>query len=284
MDKIRDVYKQEKELLRLAMQQSFLKEEEEPIYNRVLEGMEHGVVLDIGCNDGTRTVDRFGTDRVSKVIGVEYHRELADRANSNHGGGKFHFYQADAESSGFEDSLENIMEIFGIEGFDIINISFVLMHLKDPGKLLSRMKNFLKPGGTLISVETDDRFSRMLPDKEGRMKQFLEFCRKDMLSGRRRLGGDVPDMLELCGYQDVLVHSRCISASASEKNRKEQMFEIAFSWLLEDFEQMCRIYPENQEYARIKTEIAENYEKFRIDFTEKSTEVSCGLVMVTGVR
>ena len=55
MEQIRDVYKQEKELLRLAMQHRFLKEQEQPVYDKVLAGREQMMVLDIGCNDGTRT-------------------------------------------------------------------------------------------------------------------------------------------------------------------------------------------------------------------------------------
>ena len=65
---------------------------------------------------------------------------------------------------------------------------------------------------------------------------------------------------------------------------KQQMCEIAFSYLPEDFDELCRLFPENQEYARIRTQIAENYEKFRIDFVEESEEVSCGLVMAAGSR
>lgn len=284
MEQIRDVYKQEKELLRLAMQHRFLKEQEQPVYDKVLAGREQMMVLDIGCNDGTRTADRFCGDNVAGVIGLEYHRELVERAGHMYGGGKFRFYQADVESSGFESSLRNIMEISGIEGFDIINISFVLMHLREPGKLLAGIRPFLKPGGTILSIETDDRFSHMSPDREGRMRLFLELCEKDMLSGSRCLGGDIPGMLGSCGYQHVTVYSDRISAARREKEKKQQMFEIAFSYLPEDFDELCRLFPENQEYARIRTQIAENYEKFRIDFVEESEEVSCGLVMAAGSR
>lgn len=284
MDQIKDIYKQGQERLRLAMQHKFLKEQERPVYGKVLAGREGAVVLDLGCNDGVRTVDRFGTDGVSKVIGLEYHRELVEQANRDYGSGKFSFYQENIEGIQFEESLWNIMEASQIDGFDVANLSFVLMHLKRPERLLSRVKKFLKPGGILLAIEADDRFSRMSPDTEGRMGMFLEFCEKDMLSGNRRMGADVPDILRSCGYQDVTVHSRCICALPSEREKKEQMFEIAFSYLPEDYASLCRQYPEDPEYARIKGQIEEHYGPFQAAFVGEASETACGMVVVTGLN
>lgn len=281
MEQMKDVYKLEQELSRLNMQNQFLKELEEPVYSQVLDGMENAAVLDIGCNDGKKTADRFDRDCVSKVIGIEYHKTLVAAANQTYGRNKFHFYQADIESARFEEMLSHIMKASHVDGFDVINISFVLMHLKKPKLVLAAIKKFLKPEGTLVLIETEDRYSRMVPDDDGRMELFLKICDKDILSGNRHMGSKIPTMLQSLGYQDIIVHRNAICASKMEKDRKEQMFEIAFSYIPEDIESLCQLYPGEQKYLLMKSQVEENYEKFRFDFVEKASEAACGMVIVT---
>ena len=59
------------------------------------------------------------------------------------------------------------------------------------------------------------------------------------------------------------------------------MFDIAFSYIPDDMASLCQLYPKEQEYLLMKSQIEENYEKFRVDFVEKASEVACGMVVVT---
>lgn len=281
MEQMKEVYKLEQELLRLNKQNKFLKELEQPVYNQVLNGVERAAVLDIGCNDGRKTADRFDRDCVSKVIGIEYHKTLVDAANHTYDKNKFHFYQADIESGHFEETLSEIMKASHVDGFDVINISFVLMHLKRPKRVLAAVKKCLKPDGTLVLIETEDSYSRMVPDEDGRMELFLKICDQDILSGNRHLGSKIPAMLQSLEYQDIIVHSKQICAAKMEKERREQMFDIAFSYIPEDIASLCERYPKEQEYLLMKSQIEENYEHFRSDFVEKAAEAACGMVIVT---
>ena len=81
-------------------------------------------------------------------------------------------------------------------------------------------------------------------------------------------------------YQDIIVHSKQICAAKMEKERREQMFDIAFSYIPEDIASLCERYPKEQEYLLMKSQIEENYEHFRSDFVEKAAEAACGMVIV----
>ena len=46
-------------------------------------------MLDIGCNDGMKTVERFSSEAVSRVLGLEYNEKLATKAQQSYGNEKY---------------------------------------------------------------------------------------------------------------------------------------------------------------------------------------------------
>ena len=86
------VFQEEKERERLRRQNLLLSQAEKPALEHFFKGKSELSVLDIGCNDGTRTFHRFSDDRISRVIGLEYNQQLVERANSQFGNTKFSFY------------------------------------------------------------------------------------------------------------------------------------------------------------------------------------------------
>ena len=63
------VFQEEKERERLRRQNLLLSQAEKPALEHFFKGKSELSVLDIGCNDGTRTFHRFSDDRISRVIG-----------------------------------------------------------------------------------------------------------------------------------------------------------------------------------------------------------------------
>ena len=50
-----------------------------------------------------------------------------------------------------------------ITGYDVINISFVLMHLKEPEKLLCRLKKYLKKyDGTFYNTDIQEDTQKII--------------------------------------------------------------------------------------------------------------------------
>ena len=143
------VFQEEKERERLRRQNLLLSQAEKPALEHFFKGKSELSVLDIGCNDGARTFHRFSDDRISRVIGLEYNQQLVERANSQFGNTKFSFYQMDVDRDSFSADFQKLCTEPEDREFDLICLSFVLMHLHDGEKLLRTLKNFLKKGGLL---------------------------------------------------------------------------------------------------------------------------------------
>ena len=99
------VFQEKTEMERLRVQNSLLSCYEAPVFAQIFSERQNISVLDIGCNDGTKTVERFSSDAVSRVIGLEYNEELAQKAQKKYGNEKFSFYHVDVETEDFSKRL-----------------------------------------------------------------------------------------------------------------------------------------------------------------------------------
>ena len=189
------VFQEEKERERLRRQNLLLSQAEKPALEHFFKGKSELSVLDIGCNDGTRTFHRFSDDRISRVIGLEYNQQLVERANSQYGNTKFSFYQMDVDRDSFSADFQKLCTEPEDREFDLICLSFVLMHLHDGEKLLRTLKNFLKKGGVIFITESNDRISTLAPDEKNLLGQFLDILKEDKYAGKRETGQAVPGWL-----------------------------------------------------------------------------------------
>ena len=65
------VYLDNTELKRLEVQRQLLIEYEQPIYNEIINKRTGLTLLDIGCNDGSKTKTRFSENNFDKIIGLD---------------------------------------------------------------------------------------------------------------------------------------------------------------------------------------------------------------------
>ena len=283
MDLIKNqfIFKDKKEIKRLHIQNRLLSEYEEPIFDHLLAGKCGVSVLDIGSNDGMKTKERFSRDEVSKVIGLEYNAELARKAQKVYGNEKFSFYPFDVEEMGFPEKLRSLMEEKKIEGFDVIYLSLVLMHLSDMKKIIVQIYPFLKDDGHIVIVEANDENSVLSPDKEGLLAEYLDILKKDKYSGNREAGKIVGELLEDIGYENIHVWCESISAGAGEKEKKKDIFITFFSYLPEDVEILLEEEPEQEDYLAWAEWINCNYKKLRHLIVQESSAVFMGLRMIS---
>lgn len=276
-----EVFQEIQEIDRLAIQNNLLKEYEKPIYDRIIETSTELKVLDIGCNNGSKSVERFGSDKVVRLVGLEYLQDLAHSAQKVYGSNRFHFYQCDVEASDFRKRLIEIMEENNIKSFDIIHISFVLMHLKKPKDILKLLKKFLAPQGKLIVVEANDKVSLVNPQEDTLFKGFLDILYQDPLSGDRECGDKVPDFLREAGYCQIVLENTMIEAEAAEIMKKNAIFETFFSYLPEDIFLLGQENPHDILYTEWKKWVDEYFEELKNFILAENTTVSMGVSMIT---
>jgi len=275
------VFQEKNEIERLRVQNRLLSCYEAPAFESLFSEGRSLTVLDVGCNDGEKTFLRFSLPAVAKVIGLEYSDELARKAEESYGNERFSFYPLDVEAPDFTHRLEEIMRAQGLDGFDVIYLSFVLMHLADVDRLLRNLKPFLKEDGKLLIIEANDGASVLSNDENGLLGEFLDILKADKYSGNREVGAHMDETLSACGYDGIRVWSDAIAAGEGEMEKKQAIFTTFFSYLPEDVELLLGAAPENEEYRAWAAWLDRHYDALRQLILQEKSYISMGIRILT---
>ncbi len=279
MDK-QTVFSKDMELERLSKQNRIMQRCESPIFHELFSGKTGLTVLDVGSNDGEKTVHWFSDPAVSRVLGLEYNENLAQQARQTYGGEVFRFYHCDVEAEEFPARLEDILRREGITGFDLIYISFLLSHLKAPDILLLRLRRFLKPGGVLVVVDSDDSACALEPEGGDLYREYVAFFSDDPYCGNRALGPRLRELLRECGYCDPVKHGGPIVAGPQEPELRQEIFDT-YALLEGDLPLLRANFPDQALYDRMEQWLAKNLAEMKRCFTADNAFVSMGITIVT---
>lgn len=275
-----NVFLDEVELKRLMIQGRLLSEYEQPIYQKVIDGRKGLTLLDVGCNNGWKTKERFSDKNFKKIIGIDCLDLLVEQARKQFGNEVLSFYACDVATEDFAEKLQQIMQKENIQAFDIIHCSFMLMHTKEQEEILRRLKAFLAPGGKLIAIEPDDTTSYMNPDPDGIYKEFLQVLSADPYAGKRNMGAELPGLFSNSGYTDIQLECTEIASSGNEITKKEHIFDTFCSYLQEDLI-LLRQGAEGGAYQKEWEWVQKNLEKLRQLMTDEALTVSMGVKIYT---
>ncbi len=275
-----NVFLDEVELKRLMVQGRLLSEYEQPIYQKVIDGRKGLTLLDVGCNNGWKTKERFSDKNFKKIIGIDCLDQLVDQARERFGNEVLSFYACDVATEDFTEKLQQIMQKENIHAFDIIHCSFMLMHTKEQEDILKRLKTFLAPGGKLIAIEPDDSTSYMNPDPDGIYKEFLQVLSADPYAGKRNMGAELPGLFSNSGYTDIQLECSEIASSGNEITKKEHIFDTFCAYLLEDLI-LLRQDAEGDAYQKEWEWVQKNLDKLRQLMTDEASTVSMGVKIYT---
>ncbi len=136
-------------------------------------GRREGLIgLDVGCADGYVTEIRFKPEfGFEKVIGLDRNETLIEKVRAEDHG-MFRYHHIDLESRDFEEEMEDLMEEEGIDAFDVIFSALTLHHLKNPVRLLMKLRKYLRKGGAVILRGVDDG-GMMAYDDGGLVEEIL---------------------------------------------------------------------------------------------------------------
>lgn len=249
-----------KEKRRLMTQLAISRPFDMVAYDKVVENKSNLCVLDVGANNGAFIIDRLGTrEEVSKIIGLEYD-ESAVRYANEHYQDKCSFYQCDVESSDFEDTLVDILDKNGVEYVDVINISMLILHLKNPAKLLKILRKYLKVGGQIVIKDIDDGLNFAYPDPDGKFERMFEICSIDHDAGFRLSGRQIYTLLINAGFKNVVMENACISTAGFDYDQKQSMFDTYFGFILTDMRTLSKANPDNKDVVDSYAWLEENFD------------------------
>lgn len=275
-----NVFLDEAELKRLVVQGRLLSEYEQPVYQKVIGGRKGLTLLDVGCNNGWKTRERFSDKNFKKIIGIDCLEELIEQAREKFGDDVLSFYACDVANEDFAEKLRQIMQRENIQAFDVIHCSFMLMHTKEQEDILRKLKAFLAPGGKLVAIEPDDSTSYMKPDPDGIYKEFLQVLSADPYAGKRNMGAELPGLFSNSGYTDIQLECSEIASSGNEITKKEHIFDTFCAYLLEDLI-LLRQDAEGDAYQKEWEWVEKNLDKLRQLMTDEASSVSMGVKIYT---
>ena len=172
-----------------------------PTTRRLLEraGIRAGMAcLDLGSGAGEVTMamaDLVGAG--GKAVGIEFERVKASAAERKAAG---------RNVSNVEFRVGDVTHWYEDSAYDLIYARFLLTHLRDPARLVSGMRQALRPGGVAIVEDIDFNGNVCSPPCEA----FDEYVRLYQEVVRHR-GGDanigprLPSLLMDAGFADVHV-------------------------------------------------------------------------------
>jgi len=267
---------------RLIKQDNLFKKFDDEIWNKLLKDKKKLDILDVGCNCGNLIFDRVGgRHEYRNIVGIDYYKDNIDFANKNFGSANRHFYLCDVEDISLENSLKMIMDQNNIKKFDIIHLSLILLHLKEPQKLLERLKDFLGDSGTILIKDVDDGLNFAYPDENKDFDRIYEICSIDNKSGDRRTGRKLYSYLTNAGYDNVKIEKIGQNSINLSEEEKLNMYDVYFSFILANAEERKNEFPQNKKYQEDWEWFSQNYEKLKNKFLEKDFIFNLGLMAFT---
>ena len=274
------IFQQEQEIERLSVQEELFLPYEQPVYQKIFS-QPRQFILDIGSNDGRKLVKRFANTQTQKIIGLECNSELVKQARTNCQDSRFSFFNCDVEDEHFMSCIHQIMADENIPAFDIIHLSFVLMHLRDATSLLSKLQPLLAHSGVLMVIDVNDDQSNVIPDKFNLFSEFKQLLCCDPYAGDRKCGAKLPALLSKLGFKNITLEREKIAAYSTEIQKKQNMFAIFCSYLQDDLKILLKEDATNLDYLRCKDWLKQNYEILGNNILSKETLFTIGVSIIT---
>lgn len=274
-----------KEKHRLAVQRELLKSFDAELYDKIAAETDTLTVLDLGSADGSFVMDRLGRrENLGALLGIDFDQSCVDAANSAYGSDKIAFRQGDLESDAVEDVIRAFLDEKGIAGFNVINLSMVLLHLQNPLKLLRTARKFALKNAVIVVKDIDDGFNVAYPDPEGYFEKATEMCADSPFSGFRESGRQIPHLLHKTGFRDAKLVKCGVNTVGMDYDERQALFDTYFSIVKMDFDRLAEEVPDNKQYRDYRDWLAEHYADMEDAFLEEDFFFSLGFMLFTARR
>lgn len=255
------------ELKRLGMEEELLYEYEKPYYDKLLLGKSGLVALDLSVLNPHSPMRRLNRGEIDTAICLSYNAAVVKEGNDLCAkDGKLKFFEFNADEQDIAEVLPEIMKEAGVEKIDFINLTMAIMDLKNPFKVLNRIKRFMAPGGVAFVRDIDDGVVFAYPDKNEYFKKIKEFYKYDTLSGSRISGRQVFNVMKKLGAKTIRLERCGINTAAMDYDQKRMLFKSWFAFVPNDFNIMLRQDPSNAKAREVMDWLNEYYDDLEEEF------------------
>ena len=269
---------------RLNFQNDLLKKFDDDVYKGIISQYIKPNILDVGCGQGDMLISKLKDIEVSSFVGLDKSTRQIQAAKTKHNDKGYYFAEVDVEQEKFEEILTQVTKLCNIDKFEIINISMLLLHIKDPNRLLIILHHFLSNDGTIIIRDIDDGINFAFPDQDNTFERIYGMCARDEQSGNRTNGRQVYTALYNSGFSHILLERQGLSSIGLTQDERETLFNMYFPFTLKNAEIMMNKYSWNLDYKKDFLWYKENFDKIHKDFLNESFVFSLGFMTYTAKK
>lgn len=213
---------------RLVIQNKLFNRYASKYLDEIFEKIDNPNVLDVGCSDCSNILLRLEGRNYNHLVGIDYNKDKISEATEKLGDNRHHFIALDLNSDDFISEMISSLWKTDVRGFDLIHISSVLLHLKNPFKVLKSLKSLLNDGGYLFIQDEDDGTNIVFPNST-----FFDNCfhiwEHSIESGDRKMARKLPFMLSEAGYKNIELKSTTMSSIDYGEEEKEALWDLYFN-------------------------------------------------------
>lgn len=186
-------------------------------------------ILDVGCRNGIVAKDRFQDWENVFVLGIDRTEEIIEKARSRNDDDNYVYEHVDLDGASFVEDMEEIMEKYDIDCFDLIFGPYVLQHIKDSTKFLRRCRNLLSSSGYVLFRNTADKSTISFGDK-GLVKKIQDKTEEAPGNAERDTGIELYHRLYTSGYKNIKVFGYLKEIAGLDFDERMEIFKERFSW------------------------------------------------------
>lgn len=204
-----------------------------PCIDEVFEKIKSPSVLDVGSSDAESIMLRLKGKSFSHLLCIDKEKGKLELASGRYGDDpRISFLAVDITSKGLRDTLKKYLDENGLEGFDLIHISAVLLHLKNALPTLRVLRELLSENGTILVQDEDDGLNATY-EEDTTDPTFFSDCfyiwEHSKESGDRHMGRKLPVLLRHAGFSSVEMRCSIISSVDFKGSLKEDLWDIYFN-------------------------------------------------------
>ena len=184
------------------------------------------IVLEAGCGTGAQTITLARNSPGARITSVDISADSLKEAKARADAARItnvEFRQADIFALPFDR-----------ESFDHLFVCFVLEHLPRPSDALLRLRELLKPGGTITVIEGDHGSAYFHPESAAAQRAITCLVELQRTSGgNAMIGRQLHPMLLRAGFEGVRVSPRMVYVDSSRPDLVDSFTKKTFTAMVE---------------------------------------------------
>jgi ubiquinone/menaquinone biosynthesis C-methylase UbiE len=184
------------------------------------------LVLEAGCGVGSQTVSLARNSPGARIVSMDIAAASVAAAS------------AKVEAAGLDNVRFQQADVFALpfarESFDHVFVCFLLEHLPRPLEALARLKEVLKPGGTITVIEGDHGSTYFHPDSAAAYEAIR--CQVELqraAGGNANIGRELYPLVRQAGFAAVRVSPRMVYVDSSRPRLVDGFTRKTFTAMIE---------------------------------------------------